>query len=54
MSDGGEGKTPPLDLDVLKERLQTIREALPATGSTSPYPVELRTSHRLVRMGTYH
>mgnify|MGYP000944397145 CR=1 FL=1 len=36
MSDGGEGKTPPLDLDVLKERLQTIREALPGTGSSEP------------------
>ena len=36
MSDGGEGKTPRLDLNVIKERMKTIREALPDTGSSEP------------------
>ena len=36
MSDGGEGKTPRLDLNVIKERMKTIREALPVTGSSEP------------------
>ena len=36
MSDGGEGKTPRFDLDALKERMKTIREALPVTGSSEP------------------
>jgi hypothetical protein len=39
MSDGGEGKTPRFDLDALKERMKTIREALPVPGSS-----ELRSS----------
>ena len=36
MSDGGEGKTPRLDLNVIKERMKTIREALPVTGFSEP------------------
>jgi hypothetical protein len=36
MSDGGEGKTPRFDLNALKERMKTIREALPVTGSSEP------------------